>query len=396
MSIREEETFIGNCYLFFPCSTMNTFNIEQYNNDNISDEEREYLVGFQEQFEFEVNSEIHEQIERKYVEELNFYYSDDKESATDRTEKGKMFITYHKETEQVIIVIAFFNTNMLVSHMLDRLSQNKIEINVDDRKINFKAYIKDTYKLKQLTSGKACLSVDNQDIEDNLFPHYFANETYDSEIMAAKIKEEKFGKKVFENIAQYDSSDIYCGKNTILRIDRREYNNKIISRIKSDIIFLFIIEILMFKESSIERTNQKMVKYISKNEDISLEILSEITAQFGKTMPFWNIEIFNYITAQTLANKIQTIFRTEGKFTNYLKNQKFLQHKINLKQAIGQEYETKILFFIGIIVFIFNVFTVLNEFVTKIHSLQISSGVLFFIILIIIKLKKGKKVDISN
>lgn len=391
-----KENFYGNCYLFFPCNIVKNFPFEDKLPKNHLNSNQEYIESFKEQFILEINSEIHEQIQRVFLEELSFFYSDNKESDTEETEKGNIFLTYHKETKLAVIVVAFFNTTMLVSHMLDRLSQNKIEIQVNEEKHDFKSYIMNKYQLQQLSNGKACLSI-CQNIESNLFSHYFANETFDSALMAANLKEEKFGKDTFENIAQYDSSDLYSGKNTILRIDRRDYSNQKISRIKSDIIFLFIMEILIFKESAIERTNQKIVKYISKNENVSLKKLDEITMQFSQTMPFWDIKVFNYITAQNLADKIQISFKTEEKYQNYLKNQTFLQYKVNLKQAIGQDSTSKILFAIGVIVFMFEIYNFLKDFISQTSSVEISSGILFLIILVIYNNKRGmKNIDVKT
>lgn len=68
------------------------------------------------------------------------------------------------------------------------------------------------------------------------------------------------------------------------------------------------MEILIFKEASLERTNQKIVNYISNNKYISISELNKVSMEFSRTMPFWDINVFNYITAQNLANDIQKAF----------------------------------------------------------------------------------------
>ena len=128
-----------------------------------------------------------------------------------------------------------------------------------------------------------------------------------------------------------------------------------------------------------------------------LKKLDEITMQFSQTMPFWDIKIFNYITAQNLADKIQISFKTEEKYQNYLKNQTFLQYKVNLKQAIGQDSTSKILFAIGVIVFMFEIYNFLKDFISQTSSVEISSGILFLIILAIYNNKRGmKNIDVKT
>lgn len=137
------------------------------------------------------------------------------------------------------------------------------------------------------------------------------------------------------NIAQYNSSDIYAGKNCVLRIDRRPGDHTV-APFSSDSVFLFIMEILAFKESAILRTNSNIIKAIGDSNLLKVSTMDSITSEFSQTMPFWDIQIFRYITAQNLANRLNETFGIEEHFVKYEKNQQFLEHKINIRQAMRQ------------------------------------------------------------
>ncbi len=235
-----KEEFCGNLYLFFSYSASNISKILEINNDKcakISD----YLDKFESQINLEITSGTSNLIKRKYVDEFNFFYLDENESIeSNKTETGKLFATFDTVTNLVVVTVAFFETSIPVSQMLDRLSQNNIQIFKDNSKMQLSDYLKNKYFLEYHGSAKACLTTNNS-ISDEIYPYYIANETFDSSIMSATLKDEIYGKKLLENIAQYNSSDIYSGKNTIIRIDKRDYKKQNKSRIESDIIFIYLL-----------------------------------------------------------------------------------------------------------------------------------------------------------
>ncbi|MDX9795707.1 MAG: hypothetical protein RBT24_02645 [Arcobacteraceae bacterium] len=383
------EKFSGNCYLFFPCY-YSTYKKIGVSTAQINDFTNDYLVSFTKYFSLEVNVQLHQNTQRVYLNTINILYLDGQEHQDKKTIPVDVFMTFHKKTKLSVITLAIFNAEIPISNLLDRISQNNIEIEFENKYITLDTYLKN-YGITKLNSGKVCLSA-HTEIDDNIFPYYFANETYNSSVMFAKLKHEKFGKNVFSNIAQYDSSDLYVGKKSILRIDKRDYSVDKKGRIESDIIFLFIMEILIFKEASLERTNQKIVNYISNNKYISISELNKVSMEFSRTMPFWDINVFNYITAQNLANDIQKAFLIEDKYNVYLKNQKFLQHKLNLKQSIEQEKENSLLFYIAIILFSFEIYNVCKDFISS-KPLSLSLATFIFILLLIYKSRKNKSIE---
>lgn len=377
----KEESFYGNCYLYFPCEIdpqKIKIKSTQYSNFVTS-----YLEAYQKYFPDEINASVHDNITRIYIDCIDFMYLDSKESEENSLLQGDVFLSYDIDTKLSVLVVAFFNCeNVQISHLLDRVSQNEFIITLNDKRIDFKSYLQ-SININQLNHGKVCLSATNE-VQEELFAYYMCNETYNSKFMSAQILESKYNNKIIKNIAHYNSSDIYANTNSILRIDKRDYKSDVKNRIESDILFLFIIEILLFKESAIERTNNKIIKSLSSNKQIMLYELNDIMSEFSKTMPLWNTNIFKYITAQNLANEIESTFLIENKFKKYTQNQKLLQDKINIKQSISMEKENKLLFLIAIILFVFEVYNLLKDFADKTTSFSIST-ILFFILIFFIK-----------
>jgi len=339
-----KEVFDGNLYLFFTYNKLNKKDIQTEKKNDFSEK---YLTLLNKQFDLEITNNIGKEIQRTYLDSLDFYYLDDNESLDiNKTEKAHIFISSDKITGLTIVTIVFFKTKIEISQILDRLSQNNIKICIDNKDISLEEYLKSEYDLEYLGSSKACIST-NKEIDDKLYPNYFANETFDSQTMNASLKQDKYFKNTNDNIAQYNSSDLYAAKNTVIRIDKREnYPNKL----KSDIIFLFIMEVLMFKECAINRANNKMLKQLTKKEKIDINELDVLYDEFSKTVAFWDISIFKYVSAQNLANELEIKFETKEKYNQYKQYQDFINNKINVKQTIELQRENMILFSIALIV----------------------------------------------
>ena len=367
-----EPIFNGNCYLFFPCIidslTHQDFMIEKTSED-------EYISAFDKCYEIEINSKIHTELKRIYLDGLSFIYSDKKECTTEDSITGKVYLTYHYPTRLAVIAIAFFKAKIPITHLLENVSLNSIEILNDSKKINFFEFLDQKYNLKMVGKGKVCLTIKSDAVDDELFPYLMANETFGSCVMSANLRKEKFGKNEFKNIAQYDSSEIYAGRNTILRVDRR--NNEAKTAVESDVIFLFILEVLIFKESSLGSINTKLLDYLSGSKNIPLKEFSTLIDSFGKTISFWDLEIFNFITAQNLVEEIEKSFSVDKKYITYKKNLDYFQHAIGVKRTLINERESRILFYLAIIIFSFEIYNLLKDFFDKNSSLSISGGSIF-------------------
>lgn len=384
------EIFKGNAYIY-SAYTISEVDILKKIKVTHNKEILNYLEYFNNTIHEEVKFNSINSLTRIYLEKISISYLDAKETEELKIIDTDLILTYDTQSNLSLITMVFFNIEMPISHLLDRMSQNRFQIIKNNILINLNEYLEKKYSLISLNFSKACLTT-NTEINQTFYPYYMANETYDSQFMSAKIKEELYGKNSLINIAQYESSDIYSGRNTIIRIDKRDYEKSKISRIQSDIIFLFILEILMFKEASIEKTNKKVITYLSKNKEIQLKKLDEINKEYSQTIHFWDINIFNYITAQNLADNIEKAFHITKKISSFKENQSLLEHKINIKQAIAQEYESKILFTIAVILFVFEIFKTTKEFMKISNSIACSSATLLIIIIfILIKRKKNNE-----
>ncbi len=367
---------------------------------------QELIKEMTSRIESEISSHVHRSLKRYCLGSYKLACFDDLECCSEegRYEQMEIVATVDENTRLVVVMLVLQNKQFMVSQLLDRVSADKLILKLDNgRCCNISQYLFNKFGIHLLSSAaKTCLST-RKNIPDDILPSYLASETYNSEDMDAQIVSPEVGEQISANIAQYDSSDIYAGKNCVLRVDRRPGEHDV-ATLASDTVFLFILEILAFKESAVLRTNTKTIEAISDSKLLEMTTMDQLTSEFSLTMPFWDIQIFHYVTAQNLANKLDNSFGIEKHFTTYDNNQQFLQHKINIRQAIQQGNEDKILFLIALILFVFEIapylFTLYQRLLdekwyslSEIYSILgsgVSTWVLVLLIVMIIKQRKRR------
>lgn len=352
------EQFNGNIYIFIPAyltnkKLKNTLEEESYSK-GCGDE---LIQEMSQRMESEISSHLHQSLQRYRLGSQKLACFDDLECGAEDGlyETTDIIATVDNDTQLAVVMLALHDKQFMVSQLLDRVSADTLTLKTDQEQCcSLSKYLLDQFGIQLLSSAaRTCLST-RQSISAEILPSYLASETYDSENMGAQIISPEVAEQISVNIAQYNSSDIYAGKKSVLRVDRRPGEHQV-ATLASDSVFLFILEILAFKEAAILRTNTKTIEAISDSNLLEMSTMDQLTSEFSTTMPFWDIRIFRYITAQNLANKLDNRFGIEKHFVTYDKNQQFLQHKINIRQAIRQGGEDRILFLIALILFVFEI-----------------------------------------
>tara|TARA_R110000744_G_scaffold289400_1_gene400267 strand:- start:4072 stop:5313 length:1242 start_codon:yes stop_codon:yes gene_type:complete len=349
-----EEIFSGNVYILIPAYIKN--NVSFKASPQCEPSHQAFIDDISFRFNDEVSSLVHKSFSRSYLGTFSLACFDELECEADQQnyQDAELFLSLDSKTGLAVLTIRLFEKQLPVSQLLDRLSKGDILFNADiGNGIQLEELLSPWGISVLTTSAKACLST-RQEIPKDILPYYIANETYASKNMSAQITSKEFKHQMSTNIAQYDSSDIFVGKHSVIRIDRRESQHHY-PKLESDGTFLFVLEALLYKEAAVLRTNKKVLTSIERNELLALDVLNELTAEFSSTIPFWDIKIFNYLTAQQLANNLDDRFGINQHFELYEKNQQLLQYRINLKEGIEQEKKNNILYIIAVILFIFEI-----------------------------------------
>jgi len=296
-------------------------------------------------------------IEQIFLQKINLICSDDHELAENepiKSCKANLIITIDTTTGISVLTICVNQFQGAVSQLLDRVSRQElmIESQTNKHKENLENIFAEKYSAKLVSTPRVCLSTFNKP-DSSLKPYLLANETFQSTNMNSSILEDRFSDEFGQNLAYYDLSEIYAGERTVFRQDDTQNKKSLSPTAASDAKLLFLLILILLRDASVGRANERIKKCIADNRFLSLHDMDSISEEFGSTMRFWDLRVFRYLTAQRLADDIADKFGIDKQFKSYQANQDFLQHRLNIDYSIKEQWQNELLFIIGVLVFFF-------------------------------------------
>ena len=296
--------------------------------------------------EYECNCETfkNKQMARIYLGDFQLAcYDDDYDGIPLKTETAHIFITAHKNTGLYIITLAIPENDYNPSQLIDQMSTGHLEILDPETNSFVKAdkYIGDKFDLTVCGESKCVICMSNKPEIDIELPYILSGETMISKHIDYKIRPEHM-KKLTECRAIYDYYDSYISRSVIAFVFK-DYSDEISVRISDEASELFIVEIVLFQNTAVLRTNRRVVKELEDNHEISMQDIDDMYIEFGKTVLFWNSDIFKYPFSQIEADAVIESFGIKETLEDYHRNQQFLDRLIELKSNITEQKSNNVM-----------------------------------------------------
>lgn len=393
-----KKTYKNNIYILIPYFCCENLNVVASNQDYVSDA---FISMMNINSKYECNNEVVKDFKRIFVGKKKIACLEDEyDGDVVDTEEVYMFLTVHEATGLVLLTLMNLETSFSPTQIQDQVVSNNLSILDENSKfIDIDTYMKQNYKFTRCGDAKTLLSLSNKPKEVLEFEYMLASEAYNSTNIDYILESQQIAQKGYQNFSQYDFYEIYASNKTIVYI-LKTFNSSGIDNIKYEVPILFIIELIMFQNSSVLRTNKRIVDTLSLDGDAQLSYIEQLYIEFGKTIKFWNKDVFKYPTSQILADKINDAFETEKLLDDYYKNQKFLEHIVSLRDVQNSNKESKIL---NKIVLVLTVLQVIPVVISLSDMIVQGSGTTFFstywyilgvsslLILLLIALLENKK-----
>ena len=402
MDSKYVKSYKSDIYIMIPFTMDTNMDIKEEKEDMISEE---FLSYMEENSIYECNSKVTKDLKRKFLGKnylacLNYNYDGkilDKELVY-------LFLTEHKSTGIYVLTIMDLKNKFSPTQIEDQVTTDNILLyDENDNTVDINTYMKEKYGLNRCGEAKILLSISNKPKDFLEFKSMLACETYKTFVENGqyyKLTSKEIEKICDDNFSEYDFYEIYASRSSIVYV-LNTFSDDSIANIQDEIPILFIIELIMFQNAAVLRTNNKIIEQLSENETVSLSFIEDLYKEFGKTIRFWNKNVFKYITVQNISSKINEAFGTKNIIDEYYKNQDFLEHIVNLRDIQNSNRESKVLNIIVLILTLVQVIPVILEFLNWVFSLNIHVNYLYIInisvvllVLIIIllnrKIKKNK------
>ena len=354
------KTFKSDIYIMIPFKSIGQVIIPK---DIKSDENaKEYLNCIEEYSNYQCNNKVTKDLKRNFIGKnyiacLNYNY----DGNVITKEPIYMFITYHKSTGLYLLTIMNLKNKFSPTQIQDQVTTDNIFVyDESNNMVNINEYMKNHYNLERCGEAKTLLSISNKPENQLEFNCMLASETFKSFVdngQYYRLTSKEIEKASNDNFSQYDFYEIYAYKSSVIYVLKTFGDNDILN-IQDEIPILFIMEFIMFQSASVLRTNNEIIEQLSKGETVSLKFIEKLYKEFGKTIRFWNKDVFKYVTVQNVSSKINDAFGTKNIIEEYYKNQNHLEHIVNLRDIQDSNRESKIL---NIIVLILTIVQVIHN-----------------------------------
>lgn len=405
MNEKYEKTFKSDIYIMIPFKSMGEVNIpKNVESDAIT---KEYLSCIEDNSNYQCNNKVTKDLKRDFIGNnylacFNYNYDG---TVIDK-EKIYMFLSYHKATGLYLLTLMDLKNKFSPTQIEDQVTTDNIFIYDEANNLtNINEYMKNKYNLERCGEAKTLLSISNKPKNASEFECMLASETFKPFVdngQYYRLTSKEVEKASQDNFSQYDFYEIYAYKSSVVYVLKTFCDDDILN-IQDEIPILFIMELIMFQSAAVLRTNNEIIDQLSKGETVSLRFIENLYKEFGKTIRFWNKDVFKYITVQNISSKINEAFDTKKITDEYYKNQSHLEHIVNLRDIQDSNRESKILNIIVLILTVVQVIPIIIEFINWIFSTDIGNlsciywidlGVLLIILIILLlknRIEKKKK-----
>jgi len=323
----------SDAYLMVPCLIdMNLFTPDDCTGKTCF--EQTFLDKLQSTCNTEFSGTLADQINRQFLPVIEIAVDSTDEPGKLESQKASVIISHFKVSNYAVMNIIIPAISAPLLDLLDQVSSDRIQV----RSLGGEQFIALSDYFKSLGvivngSTRVALFMKSRPTDE----HFLLALICEPE-SPAKVSGRALTSIINDNIAQYDSADIFASDICIIEIPR-QFNLNYEQRLNSQVLTLFIIELIQLQESAINKVCDDINTMISKkmylSDQVALKQIQSVTEEYAKAMLLWDINNFRYRTAQNLANEFSRKFKMEQKF------EVFFQYK-HIMEQLTQVHSNRI------------------------------------------------------
>jgi|GEM_PF-3102048 len=319
--------------------------------ENPEDATSNFTKMMHETTNYELVNRFCKHIERYKVADVTFQIrSDDLTNPkTLGTVKAECMLSVIKSISLVNVTFRIDAYQENATVLLDQISREDLQVIIENKTLSLSEYLSKTYNI--IKNGEAKITMTQNErasLQDRMY--YLAAESNCSEAINAQITSRKLKRQAQQNLAVYDFSEIYMSENVIYQV-YQNYDKDEDEKLYYESLLVFIVELLVFQISAINRTNLEVEKVLKTQKDVSIKKVNVLLSQFAKTMGLWENKLFRYPNTQNIYDNMRSRFQLANIRDNFRHNHQHLNDIVHVRNVHNSLIESKILFAIAIALF---------------------------------------------
>ena len=257
--------------------------------------------------------------------------------------KGYAVLTAHPRTHMFILTVYFPSYPQSVTQMLDQMSYGYLKIRDPEDPAHYiplYEYLLQNYGLHACGEQKALIYIDRLPEDKKEFQDMLACEAVNNFEKDYRINSDEIDEISHCDRAQFENYEVYLSSRTIVYRHLDEEGAEITDTIEKlgDVAdYLFIVLLTLFQNTALAKVNSKVTNLLENDGDVSIRAKLDIDREYGQTIRFWEMQNFKYLASQQEAEHIKKAFRSEELKETYKEHQEYLEHVVEVKNAIADQ-----------------------------------------------------------
>ena len=310
------------------------------------------LIGeLTEMIEYECSNEVVRDLSLTHLGSFDFLHTtDDYEGLEDPagevvigTSRGHAVLIAHRPTHMFVLAVALPAYPFSVTQLEDQVSFGYLKIRNPHAAwppqagpgafVFFAEYLRVTYGLHACGTAKCVLYLSNTPTDPVELQDMLAAEAYDNYDREYGIQSPELAAAAADNRSQFSDYDVYLSERAIVYVTHA-WQDEPFARVDDFADYLFIVILTLFQNTALAKVNIRVTRILERSSDISPRAKLAIDQEYGRTIRFWEMQNFKYLSSQLEARQVKDAFGNAELRATYDEHQAYLEHLVSTRAAI--------------------------------------------------------------
>ena len=317
-------------------------------------EERELAARLMEDLEdmiaYECSNEVVRDLEMVHLGSFDFLHTTDDYAGQEPGEdevvigcvRGHAVLICHRPTHMSVLAVALPGYPFSLTQMEDQVSYGYVKIR--DPRVAATAtspapfvplyeYLRATFGLHGCGQAKCVLYLSDRPANQGELADMLAAEAYDNFDREYGIASPEISALAADNRSQFNDYEVYLSNRAIVYVTKR-WTDEVAERLDDFADYLFVVVLTLFQNTALAKVNIRVTKILERSSDISPRVKLDIDQEYGRTIRFWEMQNFKYLSTQLEAAQVKEAFGNAELREIYDEHQAYLEHLVSTKAAI--------------------------------------------------------------
>ena len=328
---------------------------------------------------------------------------------------GHAVLACHRPTHMFILTVMFPGYPFSTTQMEDQVSYGYLKIRDPHSAqaqgdtqlyIPFAEYLRTELGLHSCGQAKCVDYLSNRPADEQEFEDILAAEAWNNMETDYSIASDELRRMCHDNQAQFSDYEVYLSSRAIAYIVD-DFAPTPEQRVCDFADYLFVVIMTMFQNAALAKVNIKVTNLLEADGDVSPRTKLAIDREYGKTIRFWEMQNFKYLSTQMESACIKKAFLNSELREAYEEHQSYLEHVVEVKTAITDNRNGMIInvvatilalisiqpFVIDILQYIYDLLGIEAEYASLSFNYGIFGGAVFLLIVLLVLRRRDSYVQ---